>query len=133
MGQGRGQVNRDCAKAGSATPLGAIASTLNRVPIWRRSGQPLDFALQPFARRLVGAGAEPAGTLEQPHAEQEIALVDQLRAPGRARRAACRKRGKIDMRGEVGLAGIGQHIVVAMLLHRLQRVADRRLEHSHSR
>ena len=44
--------------------------------------------------------------------------VEAVRARGRG------EGGEIDMGGEVGLAGIGQHVLVAMLAQGLQRVAD---------
>ena len=40
------------------------------------------------------------------------------------RASACRERREVDMRGEIGFAGVCQHILVAMRLDRLQRVAD---------
>ena len=94
-------------------PFGGDCQRLEQRSHLVRPGQPVDLALQALACCFVGFGAEPAGAFEKAHAEQEFALGHQMR-----RQPCCPRgigqRGKIHMRGEVRLAGMGQHVLICM-------------------
>ena len=70
---------------------------------------------------------QQAGPFEQTHAKQEVALRRQfhIEAVRPHDGGQCRE---IDMRGEIGFAGIGQHIFVSVPAHGLQCVAETGLE-----
>ena len=115
-GRGLGKSIRAWRRAAAHVPRGTIASTLNSVPMPIRAGKPLDLVVQSVSRVAASALApsRPARS-SKPDAEQEIALRHEMRVEPVASRGL-RKRGEIDMRGEVRLARIGERIVVAMLL-----------------
>ena len=92
-----------------------------------RPGETLDLGANFLARRLVGVGAEIARRVRAGpwRAGSRPASPD---AP-RGRGLGCRgERREIDMRGQVGLAGIGKHVLVVVLAQRLQRVAEAGLQ-----
>ena len=80
---------------------------MNSSPIACGPCEAFDVACDLVARCLAGIGAEPTGAFEKAHAEQEIRLASTGGHRGHARDDGG-KGGEIDMRGEVGFAGIGQ-------------------------
>src|SRR5581483_5208755 len=77
-------------------------------------------------RCLVLAAGEPLRPLDQTQPAEELALRQQRSGPGAGglRRAA--ERPEVDMRRQVGFAGMGEEVVISVLPYRLQRVARRR-------
>ena len=87
-----------------------------------RAGQALNFTAQPLAHGLVGLRTEPAGALQQAHAEQEVALGHKMcLKPVPARLGGQRR--KVDVAGEVGFSRTVEHGLVPVAAHGLQRVA----------
>ena len=102
-----------------------IAIALNSAPIspsplptsrWRASSN--------SPARSGERSHQRARAASMPIGAQEIALVDRPVDRGARRARAARHRGEIDMRGDVGLAGVDQRIDHLVRAQRLQRVAE---------